>query len=916
MKNNISHLLRWGLCLLLAAAAAGCGNKKPWRVGLSQCSYDVWHSQMTRQMEREASFNDCIDLDVRIAGDRSNLQIQQIDSLVREGVDLLIISPVEADALTPSVLRATKAGIPVVLVDRKVNTTDYTAFIGGDNHQLGHDAAMFLASQLHGKGNVVEFKGLMSTSPARDRHEGFTATIDSLPHMHVAASTGGEWNTRRVNGQVDSLVASGVDFQAVYAHCDSVATAVSRRLRFHGIDSMIVVGIDGLTSPGEGLEAVEHGEIAASFTYPTGGDKVVQLALKILAGEEFEKENTLASTVITANSARLYRLQTEQIKGREARLEELATRLDRSLSRYSMQNYLLASAIAIILLIGALLAVAYRAYSGAKRRGEELAQQKRKLEEQRDHLVSLSKQLQESIQSKLTFFTEVSHDLRTPLTLILAPLEQLREVGGLSPRHREFLDLMENNAHKLQRLVSQTLDFRKFEAGELQLHMSTFDLDTKLREWCMPFRALAAKRLIRFTTDSLPAGSECRFRGDEAKIESIVYNLLSNAFKFTHEGGRIGVRLALGKGEDGCEFYELTVTDSGRGIDEDKIARVFDRFYQADVSHEGSGIGLATVKAYTELHGGTVGVTSTKGKGTCFTLHLPILCEEESPRMPEALLHPADAERELPKTSESPETATPLPIEGGRPVVLVADDNADIRSYVRLLLGNDFLVEEAVDGNDALQRTRRLLPDVVVCDVMMPGMNGWEVCRKIKTQLETSHIPVMLLTACALDEQHVRGFDNGADAYLSKPFNPDVFCSQLRALVRNHRRVKTFLTENATPLAKEAPEAGTLDRNFAERLKEVLQQNLADADFNVDEIGTQMGLSRTQLYRKVKAITGSSPSELLRVMRLRHAAELLSRTNKSVSEVAYECGFANPGYFTRCFKETYGKNPTEWAKGA
>lgn len=815
----------------------------------------------------------------------------------------------------------------MVLVDRKTISPDYAACVSADNRAIGADVASYIASKFHGKARVVEFKGLMSTSPARERHEGFVSGMARMPDMEIAASTGGSWNTDNVARQVDSLLLAGTAFEAVFAHCDGVAIAASRRLKEKGRGDVMVVGVDGLTAPGGGLEAVEQGVIDASFAYPTGGDKIIQTVLRILENKPYEKDIVLASPVITPATARVYRVQTDLIGEREARLEVLARRLDQQLSHYYTQNYLLAACIAIIILIGTLLAVIYRALSHSRRRTEVLAQQKRKLEEQRDNLVALSKQLQESTQTKLAFFTNISHDLRTPLTLILAPLHELRAAEEIAPEHRKLLNLIDSNARMLLRLVTQTLNLRKHEAGELKPNCKAFDLNERFKRWCASFRPLAAKRMVRFTVSDLGDSATANYYADEGMMESVVYNLLSNAFKFTPEAGRVTARLAR-RDDDGEKGFVISVSDTGGGIEADKIAHVFERYYQADVTLEGTGIGLATVRTYVELHGGRVEVSSEAGKGAHFKVMLPDCADKPLPDAAEA----AAAREEAPVGNADENTAkgiydeleTPAEVPADtdrtdpagndkRAMVLLVDDNADMRAYVRSLLADRYAVKEAADGAEGLRLARRLMPDVVVCDVKMPKLDGRELCRRLKSEWQTSHIPLMLLTACSLDEHHVAGYEAGADAYLSKPFNPDVFCSQLQALIDNRHRVRSFLGEGAE--SKLTMEAQLLDNGFAEHFKGVLMKNLHNADLNVASLGEEMGLSRTQLYRKVKQMTGSSPVELLRVMRLKHAAQMLRQTDLSVTEVAYKVGFSNPSYFTKCFREYFGTNPADYAKG-
>lgn len=900
---------------------------------------------MNHEMLREASFSPKkISLDIRSANDNNQEQIRQIDSLINSNIDLLVVSPNEAKALTPIVEKAYDRGIPVVMVDRKIASGKYTAFIGADNRAVGHDVGSFVISLLKEEGTVAEFTGQMGATAAQERHAGFTKALKQAPGVQLIAQVEAGWDGTNVDKQVDSLFKAGKIPDVIFAHTDRMGVKIYKAAKKYGHE-VKVVGIDGLAGKNEGLSNVERGELTASFVYPTGGDKVIQTALRILKKEPFVRETKLNSAVINAVTARIFRIQSDQVRESEKRIDQLGLQLDRFLSRYSMQNMLLIACIIIIVLIGIVLAVGLRAYFTTISRNKELAQQKLKLEEQRDKLVSLSKELQETTQSKLSFFTEVSHDLRTPLTLILAPIEQLQGEKNLTPEQQDLLHIIRANADILLRLVGQTLDFRKFEAGQLKLHLQRVDVCTALQKWCEPFRALARKKMIRYNVvcpASQPEAPVIQGVLDPAKMESIVYNILSNAFKFTPEGGKINVKLSIQDDSEQGRRMTIVIEDSGAGIEREKIAHIFDRFYQADARHEGSGIGLATVKAYVELHGGTVRAQSDPGKGSRFTVTIPCEHTDSVKETNDRLVQQQvilQRERELDEQAANEENAPHIDRisdqpptvprrqtqaqarqanegneaanESAPPTVLIIDDNEDIRSYIRILLGNEFVTEEAPNGREGLNKARQLMPDAIVCDVMMPIMDGWECCRRLKDEWQTSHIPVMMLTACTLDEQRITGFDCGADAYIAKPFSPEMFRSRLRNLITNRRRLRAFFGDRAT-LAK--ADVSELDKGFAERFRVLIEKNLGNSELSVEDLAADMGLGRSQLYRKVKSLTGYSPVELLRVARLKKAAEMLTRTEKTVSEIAYEVGFSTPSYLTKCFREYFGISPSDYVK--
>ena len=318
---------------------------------------------------------------------------------------------------------------------------------------------------------------------------------------------------------------------------------------------------------------------------------------------------------------------------------------------------------------------------------------------------------------------------------------------------------------------------------------------------------------------------------------------------------------------------------------------------------------MALVKAFVELHEGTIAVDSTEGKGTVFTIDLPVIVMEEAGAVQE--VHEARiTQQAVVEELSDLETEEVAPDEN-KECVLIIDDNADVRDYVRSLLKDDYAVIEAADGRAGLKKAMKYVPDAIICDVMMPVMDGLECCKQLKSELQTSHIPVMLLTACSLDEQRIQGFECGADSYIAKPFNSKLLLVRLRNLIDNHKRLKQFFGDRTT-LSKES--VSEVDKGFADRFRRLIEDNLSDSELSVEDLGSKMGLSRVQLYRKIKALTNYSPVELLRIARLKKAASLLASSEKTISEITYEVGFTSPSYFTKCYKEYFGENPTDFLK--
>ena len=905
MKN---YLLLSILCL--AGILMSCTQKHTrYRIGVSQCSDDEWRHKMNNEIVREALFYDGVEVEIRTAKDNNRNQIADIKYFIDKKVDLLIVAPNEAAAITPDVEKAYRQGIPVVVIDRKILSDKYTAFVGADNYEIGKDVGQYILNRLHGKGKVLEITGLEGSTPAMERHKGLTDVLKEEPGIEITASVDGAWLQSVAGEKMDSVFQTNKNIDLVFAQNDRMAIGAYLSARQQQLEKeMLFVGIDALPGKEYGVEQIINGVLDATFIYPTGGDKVVQVAMDILEKRPYERDTKLSTALVDKTNARVMQLQTDHITEQDGKIERLNNQVNEYLSRYSAQTMFLYACLIILLLFAALLAIIVRAYWTKNRMNMELSRQKKKLEEQRDQLISLSKQLEEATHAKLVFFTNVSHDFRTPLTLVADPVEQLLEDKALTPRQQSLLKVVHKNVHILLRLVNQILDFRKYENDKLELVRANMNLRVQLQEWSHSFQTLALKKHIHFVLEVNDDRADYLMAVDAEKMERVYFNLLSNAFKFTPENGTITVTLSTLTKEEGGRYARLVVADTGSGISVQHIRHIFDRFYQIDVNHAGSGIGLALAKAFVELHGGEITADSVEGKGTVFTVDIPMTVVEEPSA--DLVQEPRITQQTVVEELEDMETEEQIPDEN-KECILIIDDNADVRDYVKSLLKEEYTVIEAPDGRAGLKKAMKYVPDAIICDVMMPVMDGLECCRKLKTELQTSHIPVMLLTACSLDEQRIQGFECGADSYISKPFNSKLLLVRLRNLMDNHKRLKQFFGDKTT-LSKES--VSDVDKGFVDRFRELIEENLADSELSVEDLGSKMGLSRVQLYRKIKALTNYSPNELVRIARLKKAASLLASSEKTISEITYEVGFTSPSYFTKCYKEYFGESPTDFLK--
>ena len=865
--------------LTLVFSACSDNNVKKYVIGVSQCSEDIWRDKLNNELVMSTYQHDNVTLKFASANDNDRLQKQQIEQFIKEGVNLLIVSPNQIHTISSVIDKAYDAGIPVILFDRKTDSRKYTAFIGADNYEAGHEIGYFIGQQLEGKGNIAEICGLQASSPAIERNRGFMDALKNYPDIKVVARGYGDWIKESGVTAMDSiLVQSKESFQYVFAQNDRMALGALQSIKKHKVKGIKIVGIDALPVPGGGMENVRDGNLEASYIYPTRGDSVMQLALNILEKKPYKRDNYLKGALVTKANANVLLMQNEEMNKQTARLNALHGKVDTYLVQYNHQKmYIVLFSIILLLLIGIMVYI-YRTIL-----------MKRRIEE-------------EANKAKLQFFTNISHELRTPLTLIADPVNYIIHDDNLNSQQRSMLQIVQRNVLVLTQLVSEILDFRKVQNGKMELRLSDFNLAESMKQWIMLFSASAQKKHI---TISMDAPDTIMLRADQDKIERICYNLLSNALKYTSEGGEISL---MAKEEGGRVM--ISVADNGCGISSDELPYIFDRFYQAKNAGRGTGIGLAIVKAFTELHHGEVSATSIEGKGSTFTIHIPVRQKGEVTNQPtekiEQLVEPSSAE-EVPNQARHIDELI-QPYQTDKPEVLIIDDNIDIRTYLRSVLSEKYNVSEAADGKVGLELARKIVPDIVLSDIMMPVMDGLAFCQQLKTDKAISHIPVILLTARSLDEQRAEGYEHGADAYLSKPFSLRLLLSRIDNLIESRKKLNQTWSKGV-----EDDEIGNIsneiDKSFLKQLRKIIQENLANSDLSVEQIGDEIGLSRVQLYRKVKALTGYSPVEIVRKARLTRARHLLQTTERTVSEVAYAVGFSTPSYFSKCYKDEFGENP-------
>jgi signal transduction histidine kinase/ligand-binding sensor domain-containing protein/DNA-binding response OmpR family regulator len=536
-----------------------------------------------------------------------------------------------------------------------------------------------------------------------------------------------------------------------------------------------------------------------------------------------------------------------------------------------------------------------------------------------------SEKMHELEQMKLQFFTSISHEFRTPLTLIIDPLEKIMNGDPNPSLTRKYGSLMYRNAQRLLRMTNQLLDFRKLESGQLRLELTLCDIILFIKNIFENFHFHALQRNIQFTLKS--SFESLQIHIDPDKLEKILYNLISNAFKNTPDGGEITLSILLHKVESGNfgtnDRIEISVTDTGIGIPADSVKDIFNIFYQVKSNNlssgKGTGIGLALTKELVTLHKGEIIVESEQGIGSCFKVLLPVRFpndDMDTKGMTNNSMSQLDISEKIIDTEgailENKDNSSNGNFNNNcLPLLLIIEDNNDLRLYLKEELSVHFEIIESSNGSEGLEKSLVSIPDLVISDVMMPGMDGLELCRKLKTDEHTSHIPVILLTAKQSEEYQIEGYETGADAYITKPFNTNILRARINNLIESRQKLRELYSKGPA-FDPQLIATNSVDKAFMNKVIEIVEKNLDNIDFDIDLFAENLNMSRAQLYRKIKALTNQTVHDFITTIRLNKAALLLIKGELTISEVAYEVGYTQPNNFSRSFSKQFGQTPSEY----
>lgn len=919
-KEIISYRIYYFLLLLLGFyILPGCkskNSKREYTIGFSQCvGSDQWRKTMLEEMKRELSFHPELKLIYTNAENSSATQVQQVRSMLRNKIDLLIISPNEARPLTPIVEEAFSQGIPVIVIDRKTSSSLYTAYVGADNFEIGKIAGAYLVNKLDEKGSILEVMGLSGSSPTIERQRGFYHALKNYPNIRIVKQVYGNWLINEAENEVNKIGVSSKQIDAVFAHNDQMALGSYRALKRHNPTNKIkIIGVDAL--PDNGLKYVANNIIDASMLYPTGGKEAIRTAFSILNKEHFDKENILKTVVIDSSNVQLMKMQSDKITSQYRDIGRQQGRLKEQEKIFNNQQILLNVLVISLVLAIVFAGVAFYSLNENWKSNKRLESKNQEIQQQQNQLLEMSAETKRASEAKFNFFTNISHEFRTPLTLILVPLEELVADTKLPLTVKQHLRLINKNVIRLLRMVNQLIDFRKIEYDKMKIRASENDLIAFTTEILDSFKNIASKRNIDMRLNSTEKKPMVWF--DVNMFDKVLFNLLSNAFKFTNDNGRI--LITIQKDEEKKEI-EIKVEDNGVGMTEESVLHAFELFYQGEsYQSKGSGLGLSLSKEIIQLHKGVIDVSSKKWKGTSFCIRLPLgdahLQEEEKlAKTPEIninydniKLYTSDLDQDPSK--EDHELAFENIKEQS---LLIIEDNSDMLDFLKQKLANEYEIFTASTGNGGLHEAFERVPDLIISDVVLPGQSGTDLARVLKNDVRTSHIPIILLTARGSSEQQLEGIKTLADAYITKPFNLQHLTETIKNLLDNRNLLKSHYTSEYQGEGK-IPVSKKLDKKFLNDFAGIVESNLGNENFNVDVISKSIGISRVQLYRKVKALLECNITDYILNRRLQKAKYLLMNEDLSISEITYQVGFSSATYFSTVFKSKYNCTPSEFKR--
>ncbi|KJD36453.1 AraC family transcriptional regulator [Tamlana sedimentorum] len=892
--------------LLIFFVLFGCNDNetKLYKIGFSQCiSKDDWRKAMDHEMQVEASLHTDINLTVFQANENIELQKKHIEFMINNGFDVIVISPLRPEPLVPLVEKAYDKGIPVIIVDRKINSEKFTAFVGANNIDVGRNAANYIASLNEKKANILEIKGSDNSSPVIERHLGFHKIVKSEASLSVVRSVKDEEIEQRMPQILDSLSVKPINF--VFAFNDDIAYNAWKIAKSKGLEKTIkFIGVDGLNGSNNGIDLVQNGVLSATILYPTGGHEAIKIAMKILRNENVPKNNKLNTTIIDYRNAEIMKNQYDRINKHQNDIEIQQDRIKKQEQTYSTQSNILK--VLLGLLIISVLLAAFSIYSAynIKKKKRELEIRNKKITVQRNQIKKIAKEVKISNDARVNFFTGLSHEFKTPITLILSSIESLAENKAIKDsKLLSEVGLIFNNSKRLLRLINQLLDFRKVEDRKFILRASKTNLYQFSNIIFKDFEREAQRRNINFTLST--NNEDLSVYIDRNLMDKVYFNLLSNAFKFTPNNGEISIEI---QDKPDSNFVKIHFKDSGIGIPKKEMDNVFLAFFQGSNNNKASsGIGLHLSKEFIEMHKGSIEVISKHGAEFIISLY-----KDKAHLSSDEIIYEADmVDSSLLNSNldyEDDSFTEPLVVnDEDNYSVLVIEDNLDLVKFLRTKLSAEYTVHFS-DGTNAIEKALEIIPDIILCDINLPEKSGFDICEILKKDLRTSHIPTIILTALNNKESYIKGLESGADLFLTKPFSFAILAQSIKTLIYNREKLRYYFVNNVHSI-DDSSSFGSMEQQFVSDLNKIINKNIDNSKFSVENLANDLNISRIQLYRKMKAIMGVNISDYIQNIRLEKAKNMLINTPLTISEIAYATGFSSPNYFSTSFKNKFNKSP-------
>jgi len=906
------QFVKYILMLILASLSLiSCKQKQgdKIRVGFSQAmTTDDWRKQMNSSIKIEASLRPEVDLTIKDANNNVDKQIEDIERFISNRVDVIIVSPIQSKPLTAVVEKSIKAGIPVLVVDRKIEGESYTAYLGADNIEIGRIAGRYIISHSKGSGNIIEITGASGSSPAYERTLGFNQIINENKRFKIVNTIQGDWEKESVKAPLKAILLQNPNVEYIFAHNDRMALSAWETAKTLGLEKKIkFIGVDALNSVNGGIELVKSGVLDGTILYPTGGNEALKLALKMYNKESISRNNILNTIVIDKNNAEIIGNQMDKVDQQQLVIESQQGAIKVQEREYASQNNLVRLLSFFLVIILSLTIYSIYSTISISRKKKQLERINQTVIDQNNEIQEMAQIAAKSNEAKLNFFTGLSHEFKTPITLIMSYVESLIENEKIKGTALiDEVKLIHKNSNRLLRLINQLLDFRKIEEQKFTLRASNTKIYDFTNEVMANFKGEAARRNIDFQLVCKNKNLELFI--DRGLMDKVYFNLLSNAFKFTPDNGKISISIV----ENQDNTVKIHFKDSGIGIPDDELSNVFDPFFRASNNNKNSsGIGLHLSKEFVLLHQGTIELKSKQGSEFVITLlkgnsHLQpgeIIQKVESlTSIPNLITDNLNIEPDLKESNTISDTE--------KHSLLIIEDNVDLVNFLKAKLSNEYVVYNS-DGSDAIEKALEIIPDIIICDINLVEKDGYEISKELKKDLRSSHIPIIILTAQSNKEAVLKGLQSGVDQYLTKPFSLSILKQSLSSLLFNREKLRYYYTNNIYRVEPES-KFGNQEQTFITKMNDIIKKNVENPKFSVEDLADKLGVSRVQLYRKVKAIIGINISDHINNVKLEKAAELLKSNEMNISEIAYSLGFSSPNYFSTAFKNKFGISPKEY----